>query len=353
MGKWIRGLPMSGMRPVSIKQLAAMANLSTATVSRVLNDTGRFSDQTRERVMSLVRKTGYAPNLAAKALRTKTARAIGLVVPDIANEFFSKVAKSIEKFFFDNNYSLFVCNTDEDMRRNQALLNSLLGKGIDGLFYISRFPLDLDAIGVPVVFLDRVPEHELDAVTVGSDNLMGGRLAAQALAEAGCQRPIVLCDKDDLTNLLTVNQRIEGFSAAMEEMGIPWTRRDIIFSPLFAPAARANVLKAVQNGRSFDGLFASSDTGAIGAISGLKDAGLSVPEDVSVVGFDDISFCEYTRPTLTTIRQDTALLGAEGARVLLAIINNASPARKHVEVPVQLIRRGSTSRGQARRRGAS
>lgn len=335
---------MPGKTPVSIKQLAKMANLSIATVSRVLNNNGRFSDETRDLVMSLVRKTGYAPNVAARALRTRTARAIGLVVPDIANEFFSKIANSIERFFFENDYSLFVCNADEDLRRNQALLNNLQGKGIDGLIYISRFPVDYQSVGVPMVCLDRVPSREEGVATVGSDNLLGGRLAAKALLDAGCKRPVILCDHDDLIHLTTVHNRIEGFSQAMAAAKVPWTRENIIFSPLPTPEARANVFKAVRERRRFDGLFASSDTGAIGAIAGLEDAGLSVPDDVRVVGYDDISFCEYCKPTLTTIRQDTGLLGAEGARMLLSIIKNTPPANRHVEIPVKLIVRDSTGK---------
>lgn len=337
---------MSKKGPVSIKELAKMANLSTATISRVLNNNGRFSDETRERVLSLIRETGYVPNVAAKALRTRTAHAVGLVIPDITNEFFSLIANSVERFFFDKDYSLFVCNAGENARKNQALVNNLLGKGIDGLIYISRFPLDFEALHVPSVCLDRVPLSDEGVATVGSDNLMGGRLAAKALVEAGCARPVMLCYPDDLGSLSTVNDRIEGFAAGLAEAGVAWTRDDIIFSPLSPPEARASVLKAVRKGRRFDGLFASSDIGAIGAMLGLEDAGLAVPRDVNVVGYDGISFCDYCRPPLTSIRQDTARLGAEGARMLLSIMQGASTTRRHVKVPVKLVVRAST-RGAA------
>lgn len=342
---------MSKKAPLSIKHLAEMANLSTATISRVINNNGRFSDKTRELVLSLVRETGYAPNVAAKALRTRTARAVGLVIPDIANEFFSMIAHSVERFFFENDYSLFVCNADEDRRKNQALINNLRGKGIDGLIYISRFPLDFHSFDAPVVCLDRVPRPGEGVATVGSDNLAGGRLAARALVEAGSVRPVMLCDPDDLARLTTVNDRIEGFSRELAETGVRWSRNDIILSPLSTPEARASVIRAIQSGRRFDGLFASSDTGAIGAVFGLQDMGISVPDDVNVVGYDDISFCEYCNPTLTTIRQDTARMGGEGAKMLLAIMENRPPAGRNVVIPVKLVARAST-RGGAGGKGA-
>lgn len=334
--------------PISIKHLAQMAGLSTATISRVLNNTGRFSEATRERVMTLVRKTGYSPNIAAKALRTKTARAVGLVIPDIANEFFSLIVNSVERFFFENSYSIFVCNTGEDARRNEALITNLRGKGVDGLIYISRYELDFKTLGLPVVCLDRVPQHDEGVATVGSDNYAGGCLAAKALVEAGSARPVALCDREDyVRHLSTVKNRIAGFADTLADMGVKWSEKeDILFSRVSAPEARKSVYKAVREGKRFDGLFGSSDLPAIGALAGLRDAGLRVPDDVNVIGFDDISFCQYCDPPLTTVKQDTQRLGLEAGRLLLAIMENHRPTQTHLQLPVQLIQRASTRPGR-------
>lgn len=332
---------MTPNAPISLKQLARMANVSTATVSRVLNNKGRFSEETRDLVLGLIRETGYAPNVAAKALRTRTARAIGLVVPDIVNEFFSHIIDALSRFFFKNDYSLFVCNAGEDADKNRALITNLLGKGVDGLIYISRFPLDVRGLSIPVVCLDRLPDDE-NVAMVGSDNFGGGVLAAKALVEAGSRRMVVVCDPAD-RGLSTIDARVEGFARGLAECGVDWDpRRDIIHSPMTVADARRNVAAAVRAGRRFDGVFASMDLGALGTIFGLEDAGLRVPDDVNVVGFDDISISEYFRPSLTTVRQDTAAMAEAGADMLLAIMEGGQARRRQMRIPVTLVRRGST-----------
>lgn len=329
--------------PVSLKQLAEMAGVSTATVSRVINNNGRFSEETRELVQSLIRKTGYSPNVAAKALRTRTARAIGLVIPDIINEFFSQIVDAMGKFFFDNDYSLFVCNASEDCEKNQKLITNLLGKGIDGLIYISRFPMDFEALDIPAVCLDRVVPGDDAVATVSSDNLEGGRLAAQALIAAGSRKPVLLCAPEDLeAQLSTINDRLRGFSEVMRANGVQWSRKDIILSPMGVAECRTNVARAVREGRQFDGIFSTMDIGAVGTIFGLEDVGLNVPGDVNVVGFDDISFSQYTKPALTTIRQDTVQLANVGAQTLLSIMANPKAGKQHVQIPVSLVVREST-----------
>ncbi len=340
---------MAAKHPVSLKQLAKMAQLSTATISRVINNTGRFSEETRERVKALIQETGYVPNVTAKALRTRTARAVGLVIPDIVNEFFAAIVDRMGRFFFERDYSLFVCNAGEDEEKNQALLRNLYGKGVDGLIYISRYPIGADLPDLPVVYLDRVTPDD-DIVTVGSDNVEGGRLAARALLDAGSTHPVVLCDSGDLAVLSTINNRIKGFTEVMLENGADWSRRDIILTPMTIAETRKNVYREVKNGRRFDGIFATLDVGAIGAMSGLEDAGLRVPDDVNVVGYDDISFCEYCKPALTTIRQDVSSLAAAAAEALVRLMEKRDVGEMHMTVPVRLVVRDSTRKMSARAR---
>ncbi len=331
---------------VSLKELARKANVSTATISRVLNNTGRFSEKTRDRILRLVRETGYVPNVAAKALRTRTARAIGLVVPDIVNEFFSQLVDTFGKALFEKNYSLFVCNTGEDEKKNSELIDNLLGKGIDGLIYNSRFPLDADRIAVPVVFVDRVSPHKPHVAMVSSDNETGGRLAGQALVDAGSVRPTLMCAREDSKTLSTINARIAGFAAAMRENNIPWSKKDIIYSSMTIPDARHCVKALYNKCRDYDGIFATMDIGAIGALFGLEDAGLCVPDDINLVGFDDISFCEYCKPALTTIRQNTAALATAAIESLFKIIDGKNLEENNVLVPVELVVRKSTRPGR-------
>lgn len=345
---------MAKKTPVSIKQLARMANLSIATISRVINNNGRFSEETRDLVKALIRKTGYTPNVAAKALRTRTARAIGLVIPDIYNEFFLQIVNSVEKFFFANDYSLFVCNAGESKVRNRSLIQNLLGKGVDGLIYISRFPLETGELSIPTVCLDRVADQGEGYAMVSSDNMEGGRLAARALMEAGSRRPVVVYDQSDYLALSSVHDRVVGFSEFLAAGGVPFSRQDVILTPATIPDARRSVRKVLESGRRFDGLFGASDLIAMGSILAIRDCGLRVPEDVNVVGFDDISFSEYFSPALSTVHQDTAKLGTTSAKTLLSIMADRKPARRHITVPVKLVLRASTrsapaAQGRARR----
>lgn len=340
---------MAKKAPVSIKQLARMANLSIATISRVINDNGRFSEETRDLVKGLIRETGYTPNVAAKALRTKTARAIGLVIPDIYNEFFLQIVNSVEKFFFTNDYSLFVCNAGESKVRNRSLIQNLLGKGVDGLIYISRFPFESGELSVPTVCLDRVSDQGEGYAMVSSDNMEGGRLAGGALVEAGSRRPVVVYDQSDYVALSSVHDRVTGFSEMLAAKGIPFSRQDVILTPATIPDARRCVRKALESGRRFDGVFGASDLIAMGSILAIRDCGLRVPEDVNVVGFDDISFSEYFTPALSTVRQDTARLGTTSAKTLLSIMANKRLTKRHITVPVKLILRESTRGAPAAR----
>lgn len=329
--------------PISLKELARMAKVSTATISRVINNNGRFSEETRERVLALIAQTGYVPNVAAKALRTKTARAIGLVIPDVANQFFSHIVDALGRVFFAKNYSLFVCNADEDPEKNRAMVSNLLGKGVDGLIYISRFPSGLADRALPVVCVDRVSPGDEERASVVSDNYRGGLLAAEALVRAGSRDPVILIAPEDLGAMSTIGRRLDGFEAGLRAAGIGWTRRrGLIRVPMRIPGVREKIAAVVRGGRSFDGLFSTLDVGAIGAILGLEDVGLRVPDDVNVVGFDDIPFGEFWRPPLTTIRQDVTALAMVGANLLFAVMARQLLEQKHVTIPVELMVRGST-----------
>lgn len=270
---------MRGNKGISIKQVALLANVSTATVSRVLNGNGRCSDATRDRVMCLIRETGYVPNSAAKALRTRTARAVGLVVANLREDFFGRVVDFLGRAFFDHGYSLFICGAGADAGRNRVLINNLMAKGVDGLMYVSRFPLAMERPDFPVVCIDRLTNRGESGFDVVSDNRQGGRLAAAALLDAGSRRPVVVYDPDDAALPGSViPERIRGFEEVLLARGVPWSYgRGSIHSPMCIADARRGIARAVATDRTFDGVFATVDAGAFGVVLGLGDAGVAVP----------------------------------------------------------------------------
>lgn len=333
---------MTDKPTISLKELAKMANVSTATISRVLNDNGRFSEETREKVLSLIKETGYSPNVAAKALRTRTAYAVGLIIPEVVNQFFAQIIDSLGRVFFENSYSLFVCCTDENPEKNAAMLANLLGKGVDGLMYISRFPLGMEKPGVPVVCLDRVSPGDEVWSSVVSDNRHGGRLAAETLLGGGSRNPLVLCDPKDLGVLSTIEDRLAGFEDGLRAAGIHWSRRThVVKTSMEIEKARTRIARLVREGKQFDGVFSTLDAGALGALLGLEDAGLRVPGDVNVIGFDDVPLGAYSRPSLTTIKQDVSALASAGAQLLIEAMEKRLQTSRHEVIPVTLVRRES------------
>lgn len=181
---------------ISMVEIAEMSGVSIATVSRVLNHNGRFSSETERKVMNIVNKYGYKVNLNAKGLRTNKTQSIGVIVPDITNEFFAKIIRSIETSLLQKGYTVFVCDSNEDSSTEDKHISSLAAKDVDGIIYIST-KSDVKQIykdyKIPVVHIDRRPEHA--GTLIISDNEMGGFLATEALIKDGCKDILMLSDK--------------------------------------------------------------------------------------------------------------------------------------------------------------
>lgn len=162
---------------ISIKEIAKLADVSVATVSRVINNNGRFSDKTKEKVETIIKEYGYTANIAAKSLRTSKSKTIGLIVPNIDNEWFSQLALDIENYFFKHNYSVFICNTSQNEEKEVAYFKSLDSKLVDGIICISgieTIPSDSLTRDIPIVCIDRKPKDHSNAYYVESNHYLGG-----------------------------------------------------------------------------------------------------------------------------------------------------------------------------------
>lgn len=198
-------------KSISIKEIAKMANVSVATVSRVINNNGRFSKETKEKVEALIKEYGYTTNIAAKSLRTSKSKTIGLIVPNIDNAWFSQLALAIEKQFFDNNYSVFICNTSQDEKKEVAYFKSLDSKMVDGIICISgieEIPSHFLSRDIPIVCIDRKPKDHSEAYYVESNHYSGGYQATEELINQGCKNIAILSRNKSLS----VNrQRLKGY----------------------------------------------------------------------------------------------------------------------------------------------
>jgi LacI family transcriptional regulator len=324
---------------LSMKQLASKIGVSTATISRVINNKGGYSKETEEKVLMAIKKYAYVPDAYAKNLRTNSSHTIGVVVPDITNEFFAKIARTIDSFFLKHAYSVFICDTNEDPEKETMHIRNLLEKNVDGVIYISGQTEieDFQKKNIPVIYIDRCPRQA--DLLVASDNEYGGYLAAKELIAAGSSRLLFLRDSRDVSPVIA---RRNGFLKAMQEQ----EEQELQFyelntEPSYAAAYR-KVYEAIQSKLDIDGVFATNDHMALGVVHALDVLGYKVPDDVKVVGFDNISLSKFCNPPLTTIMQDTEKLGTEASKTLMKLIHGEAVLNKRISIPVKLKKRLST-----------
>ena len=331
-------------KPVSIRDVARMANVSTATVSRVINDNGRFSEATRQRVLQAIRTSGYITNAAAKSLRESRSKTIGMIVPDIANHFFATLVQGCEQYLSRLGYAVFICNSGNEYEREQSYLRMLESKRVDGIICISGSH-ELDdrraPRAIPLVCIDRYPGPDSSIPRVISDDVRGGFLATRHLAERGCERILFLSSKREDLNK---RNREQGYDVALGEFRLPSYRSYNLYRFGEDPSADVTekLRQAFSHGaRPFDGIFAVSDNAAVGALRSLAAAGVRVPEEVKIVGFDDSVNARITTPQLTSIHRYPERLAEKGCEILLSLITGARPQRETV-IPVELVERASS-----------
>ena len=327
---------------VSIKEIAELSGVSVATVSRVLNENGRYSEETRDKVLRIVKELNYKTNMVAKSLRTNKSNCIGIIVPDITNEFFASLVLSIEEYCSPRGYSVFVCNTNEEEDKERKYIDDLESKGIDGLIYISgktEVPVNLTRNKIPVVCIDRKPALKDNIIFIESDNYKGGYLATEELIKKGCKNILILRDYRVLS---TSQKRYEGYVAALHDYNLKLDGNNVFNIKVNFNAAYECILKLISRKVEFDGVFACTDWLAMGATVALKEHNISVPDMVKVVGFDDISISKYSYPSITTIHQYKDQMGEVAAKNLLGLINNEKVDIDNVIIPVKLVVRETT-----------
>ncbi|MBC3864301.1 LacI family DNA-binding transcriptional regulator [Undibacterium jejuense] len=318
---------------ITLKYVAETAGVSLASASYALNGGGSLGRETRERVIAVAQQLGYSPNQAAKTMRTGRTSTIGLVVPDLTNPFFPQLVQTVICALGEAGYETFVTNTLGVKEVENRSIQTLIQLGVDGLIW---FPIseasatEIELHGKPTVAIDRfVPG--LDGVV--ADCYMGGRLAAAMLIEKGHQRIGMI---NAPSEVLSVRQRTMGAREYVEEHGqLVWE-----VEASFNPDLDSDVIKVLAEKR-VTGIIAGADVIAIGAIRVLRSLSMSVPEDVSVVGFDNIPWCELSSPPLSTISFPIHEIGLEAVKILLNRIDNAAEPHKRVVFDVEPIHRDS------------
>jgi LacI family transcriptional regulator len=333
----------------TIGDIAKEAGVSLATVSRVLNDKADgVGDDTRLRIKAIIARLGYEPCGVARGLATGKSRTVGLVVPDIADPFFPLLIKGAEGALRDQGYGLFLCDSDRDAAKEREQVRILMEKGVDGVILDSitsdcACHLDiLEKRSVPYVLLDRMIEARAEAAGVYADDRGGAALAVEHLLGGGARR---LCFINGPAGLAASRLRRAGVEDACRARGLdPSAILEVggDYSVASGEGAIDALAGGLGGGPPFDAVFAANDRMAIGAMRSLKRRGMRIPEDVEVVGFDDIELASLVEPELTTVAQPAFEMGKRSVELLLRLIEGERPRRRTIVLEPTLVVRGST-----------
>lgn len=327
---------------VNIRDVAKAAGVSTATVSRVMNDHPYITDETRIKVLQAMDQLGYQPSRVARRLRMQATNIFGLILSDIANPFFTTVVRGIEDLAYANKYSLLLCNSDEDRAKEALYLRVLLAEKVAGAI-IS--PTDEDSIacaaliesGIPVVAMDRrLRSLRVDTVLV--DNVSGAYRAVSHLIQLGHRRIGLIGGP---TTITTGRERQQGYEKALIDHGLAIDEDLIRVGDFKQDSGHQKACELLELRDPPTAIFAANNLMTLGALNAIHEKGLNIPQDVAVVGFDDMPWAPSLNPPLTTVAQPAYELGRVAAEMLLARIANPDRPIREIRLETALIIRMS------------
>lgn len=334
----------------NIKVVAEMAGVSATTVSRVLSGKSYVSEDTKARVLEAIRKTGYSPNVLAKGLKMGSSNTIALMVPDIQNLIFPMITRGVEDTARKNGFTIILCNTDEDSEVEKNYINKMKARLADGFIVCSMLPgsnhiRNLRAEGFPMVLVNRFyPQDEGKVDIVSVDNYKSAYNAVKYLIRTGHQKIALAMGRE---NLSLYSERFRGYCAALEDNQIPY-REELVMRETTGSDSFYNLTRQLMNSEYRpDAIFATSDPKAFVILHALHEMGVKIPQDVSLLGFDNVTLSAMVEPPLSTVAQPFYEIGAIAAGNLIRQIRykeekgTLPPASREL-LPTDLIVRGST-----------
>jgi DNA-binding LacI/PurR family transcriptional regulator len=328
----------------TIRDVAKRAGVGVGTVSRVLNDSPAVSEATRTKVLSAIEALDYSPNPMARRLSLGKTLTIAVVAPFFTRPSVVERLRGIEAVMADSEYDLIVFNVESGRRRDRYFQDVPRRERVDGLLIISLLPTEahverLQQSGTPTVLID-VAHPQFSQVVI--DDVRGGKQATEHLLALGHTKIGFLSDYEDSTFFFTANRdRFTGYRQALTDAGIPLKPEYSVHGEHSRESAYENAHRLLTLPDPPTAIFATSDTLAIGVLEAAHNLNLSVPEEVAVIGYDDIEIAEYLR--LTTIRQSLFESGVEGSQLLLAKIGDPSCALCNRVLPTELVVRDTTA----------
>lgn len=326
----------------SIKDVAKEAGVSIATVSRVLNDIDVVNEDTKAKVKDAIAKLGYRPNIVARSLKTQRTKTVGIIIPDISNQFYPEIVRGAEDVANIYDYNIMLCNTDLDKEKEIEYLKILKEKMCDGILYMSNSLQQdiielLNELMLPTVLIEntdstgRIPSVSIDNEKAAFDGV-------NYLISKG-NKKIAYVGADKAYNSVSA-ARFAGYERALKENKIIIDDSLIAFSGKKAKSGLDGITKMLEK-TSFDAVFCTEDEVAMGVINGLREKGISVPGQVDVIGFDNIYSSSIFYPKLTTVAQPMYDMGSVGMRMLIKVINNNELEIKNYILDHEIIERSS------------
>jgi len=339
---------------MNIAEVALRAGVSTATVSRAINDSDRVRSRTKEKVWRVIRDLGYYPNTQARALVSGRTRMLGLIISDIVNPFFPELVKSFEFAAIQHGYEVIVANTDYNSERMGTCVRRMIERKVDGVAIMTseiepHLLAELSRRQLPIVFLDVGKLEPLISV-ISVDYSSGIKHAVQHIISLGHERLGFISGPHSLKSART---RRTAFLTCISSCGIDDRKRTVVEGNHKVGGGEIGMTQILSSPDPPTAVLTSNDLTAIGAMRAINRAGLRIPEDISIVGFDDIELSEFTQPPLTTVRISRDELGQKAFAALYDGLEGGSTGGQEIKVSTSLVLRQSTaapSRAGLRRR---
>ena len=326
----------------TIRDVAKLAEVHPSTVSRVINGDSRISEKTKNKVLLIIKKLGYTPNAIARGLKTKRTFTLGMLIPDITNPFFAEIARGVEDAANENGFNIILCNSDDKLKKERTYLDILKEKRVDGLILGTAHTRDksilkLEKNNFPYILVSRNIEG-LDKNCIIIDDIAGGMMATEYLIKLGHHR--IAHISGPLKTRSGLN-RLKGYQLALKKHKIEYND-ELVGEGDFRIKGGYQVMKRfLKLTKPPTAIFAANDLLALGAMQAIQKKNFHIPEDFSVIGFNDIELASFVYPPLTTIRQPMQKMGALAVKMLLKIIEEGEFNQKKVMLKPKLIIRES------------
>lgn len=337
-----RSLEMS----VTIDYIARMANVSKATVSRVINNKAEgVGKETRARVQQVIEEYGYKPNLLARGIATSHTKIIGLVIPDITNPFFPAMIKAIENYTSKHGYTVILCDTDSSKEKEKQCISMLIANRVDGIILDTvleeqqSISYDFSKYGIPCVLIDRKNKGLNYGAGIFVDNEYAFYIAAELLILHGNERIAFIQGPTDLS---TTRERLDGYFSALKQYGLKKVPELVIPGSFTYESGYNAIIQLYEKEVPFTAVLASNDIMAFGALKALRDIGRKVPDEVEVIGFDNVQFSEIVDPPLTTLDQPLYDMGNKAAEAIISLIEGRRLSEVNIRMEAKLVMRKST-----------